>query len=78
MPLCYPLLVEGESVREYLIENNIYIPSFWPNYEAREKKMNGIESFLSTHLLPLPIDQRYNQKDMKLILDVLYTKLRFK
>lgn len=29
VPLCYPLLIEKEGLREHLISNNIYISKYW-------------------------------------------------
>ena len=67
VPLCYPLYIKnGNIVRNELIKNRIYIPKFWPNlekYKASNKLVGNI--------VALPIDQRYNEDDMKIILSKL-------
>lgn len=66
----YPLLInKGKELRNYLIENNIYIPKLWPNLDKFE--LNEFESNLFENLVPLPIDQRYSNSDMKYILNMI-------
>ncbi len=71
VPMVYPLLIKNENIRSKLIQNKIYVATYWP-----EMEMNGaetqIEEYLHKYLLPLPIDQRYREEDMKQILKVIY------
>ena len=66
----YPLLVSnGKELRTYLINHKIYIPKLWPSLDKFE--LNEFESNLFENLVPLPIDQRYSDSDMKYILDII-------
>lgn len=66
-PMIYPFYFAGEGLRERLIEHKIYIARYWPNlcnWVGNEK----FEHRLYKYLLPLPIDHRYGETEMKYIL----------
>ncbi|ARD67576.1 hypothetical protein [Eubacterium limosum] len=65
-PMVYPLLVKNKNLRKKLIENNVYVPQWW-QYLIKQLEKNTFESYLSSYLFPLPIDQRYGQEDMNII-----------
>jgi hypothetical protein len=73
-PLVYPLLISKKSVRQRLIKNKIYIPVYWPEVLARTGP-ETIEYKLADCLLPLPIDQRYTENDMRAIVSQLFSAL---
>ncbi len=63
---CYPLLLKKPIDKFKLHENNIFIPSLWMEATKRNNsKEYEIECKLSTEMLPLPIDHRYNLKDLE-------------
>jgi hypothetical protein len=66
-PMVYPYLISnGNSIKMELIKNKIFIASYWPNVvEWCEKEV--FEYKLSTDLISIPIDQRYDTEDMKYI-----------
>ncbi len=67
-PMCYPLLVKDSLIkREDLIKHQIYVPFYWPNIEYSESF--AFEYEVANNLLALPIDQRYNEHDMDMVLD---------
>lgn len=70
-PMVYPYLTnDGASLRQKLIDNNIFVATYWPN--VLEWSIPGSdEAFLKSNLLPLPIDQRYDISDMQRILDMI-------
>lgn len=71
VPLVYPLLLkDGGSLKKALIQNNIYIPTYWPNVLEWTHE-NSFEKFLVENLVCLPIDQRYDEADMKIIIDLI-------
>jgi len=73
-PMIYPLLTSSTTLRNKLLEKQIYVASYWPNVLAwTTKKM--YEYYLTSHLIALPIDHRYTHADMKRILNVLKTVL---
>ncbi|MGN0277986.1 MAG: hypothetical protein ACI4C4_01385 [Lachnospiraceae bacterium] len=66
-PFAYPLQIkDGKSVRKKLIEKKIYIPLLWPEI-LEVCKCDVLEYRLACDVLPLPIDQRYNEDDMQYI-----------
>ncbi len=65
-PMVYPLLIEKKGLREYLVSKKIYVPHWWKDVLSRVES-GSFEHYLSTYLLALPIDQRYNQEDMDTI-----------
>lgn len=67
----YPFLAEnGAEIRKRLIEKRIYIPMLWPG--AAERCGRGsTEARLAENILPLPIDQRYGEEEMKLMIGEL-------
>lgn len=73
VPLCYPLLIEEQGLRDHLIKHKIFVPQYWPGIAGRFAK-NSIEEKLTSFLLPLPVDQRYGSEHMNYIVDVLMKK----
>lgn len=60
----YPLMLEnGAEIRKQLIQKKIYIPMLWPNVTS------GIEGEISKNILPLPIDQRYEESEMDKVVE---------
>ena len=69
-PLCYPLLVEKESVKKKLISKRVFVPVYWPNV-FRWTTSRMFENYLATHLVSLPVDHRHNEEDMSRIVNYL-------
>lgn len=69
-PMIYPLLVENGDIRNELINQKIFVATYWPNV-LEENKKNSIEYGFAKNLLPLPVDQRYGLLDMDKICSVL-------
>ena len=66
----YPYYCENaEYLRKKLIDNKIYVPLLWPN--IIKDNMNDKAVDLANKILPLPCDQRYDVKDMKIIVDII-------
>lgn len=70
-PMIYPFLINnGEKVKKRLIENKIFIATYWP--EVLEIADNDSwEHYLTKNLVPLPIDQRYDLECMRYIIKIL-------
>lgn len=65
----YPLMVEnGERIRKKLLEQKIYIPILWPSV-INGGEAGETEKDLAGNILPLPIDQRYDEQDMRCMAD---------
>lgn len=67
VPMVYPYLAPVEGLRENLIENKIYVARYWPNV-LEWTTPNDMECLLAYQMLPLPIDQRYGEEEMKRII----------
>lgn len=74
-PMVYPLLISKKGLREYLVANKVYVPSWWKDVLFRVSK-DTYEAYLSNYIVPLPIDQRYDADDMKIIEDVVFDFLQ--
>ena len=70
-PLVYPFLCKKPGLRDYLVNHNIYIPEYWKEVLDRVKK-SYFEYSLTKNLVPLPLDQRYSQKELKFVIDKIY------
>lgn len=71
--LDYPFYIEENSLRQRLIDNQIFIAKLWPNI-AEWCEEGSLEWKLMTYTFHLPIDQRYGIDDMQRIVDVIKTK----
>ena len=65
----YPLYIDnGHNIRKKLIEKKIYIPTLWPDtYDYCNS--DDLEYDMAKNILPLPVDQRYGEAEMKMIID---------
>ena len=66
----YPLLVEQDSLRERLVQNRIYTPTWW-KHVPKQCNYSKIETRLSMYMVLLPIDQRYDASDMDTIAEIV-------
>jgi len=68
IPMVYPYLIEqGEDLKRKLIENKVFVPTYWPNVMEWCNE-DQIEYLLAKDIVPLPVDQRYSKSDL---LDIL-------
>ncbi|MDT8406581.1 MAG: hypothetical protein RQ715_04965 [Methylococcales bacterium] len=72
-PLCYPLMLDHKGLRERLLGERVFIPTYWRDAYARVSR-RWSRKFIDG-LLPLPIDQRYRQVDMDYLLSLM-TEIR--
>ena len=71
--MVYPFLIKNENLREKLLKNKIYIPHWWKEVIKNVDK-NSYENYLSNNLIPLPIDHRYDRKDLDFIISNILKK----
>lgn len=78
--IAYPLLIKNEEFRMELIKNKIYVPQWW-KYLKEIVKKESIEYEMSNYLTMIPLDQRYEEKDIydmiKLIKNILANNSTF-
>lgn len=67
----YPLYAKnGAFIKKRLIQKKIYIPTLWPDvFDACTEC--DLEYELAKNILPIPVDQRYSQKDMEYLAEVI-------
>jgi len=70
VPMVYPLLLEDPSVKQQLINQKIFVATYWPNVFGWADA-DSYEYFLAKNLVSLPIDHRYSLADMKVIVKAL-------
>jgi len=66
IPYAYPLYIKnGMKIKKKLAEKGIYVATLWPNvFEGG----NELEKDFAENILPLPIDQRYGDKEMEYLI----------
>lgn len=69
-PMVYPLYLEDEYLKQYLIKNKIYVASYWQEVLNR-CEIDSIEEKFTKYLIPLPIDQRYELAEMEKIVQLI-------
>jgi len=75
VPLCYPFQPAVRLDRGALARAGIYVPTFWPEVVSRPGGGFDREREAAAHLLPLPIDHRYDLDDMDALADTLLQEL---
>lgn len=69
-PMIYPYYSCISGLREKLIQEKIYVATYWPEF-LEQMSENSVEYRFAKFLLPLPVDQRYGEEDMQRIIDVI-------
>jgi hypothetical protein len=62
--MSYPYLPRRPLNRSHFWDRGIFVPTLWSECGARVADGYGWEKTLSATLLPLPVDQRYDEGDM--------------
>ena len=72
VPMVYPYYCKlyGESLKDRLINNKIYVASYWPNV-LKKCSHSSCEYDMACNVVCLPIDQRYDNADMNRIIEIL-------
>lgn len=66
-PMVYPLFDCDGDMRSKLIENKVFVARYWPNV-LEWTKQNDLENQFAKGILPLPIDQRYGDDELNIVL----------
>jgi hypothetical protein len=72
VPMVYPLFLPNNKLRMKLNEKKLFIPMYWPNVLGWCSE-DKLDYSLVEGILPLPIDHRYNKRDMKKIINLINT-----
>ena len=66
-PMVYPYLVEnGKKLKEKLIANKIYVPTYWTDVKERVDQISW-ENYLTENLVAIPIHQNIEIEDLNFI-----------
>lgn len=69
-PMVYPFYAKISKLKERLISNQVYVATYWPNV-LNWCNPDDLEYKLTTNIIPLPIDQRYDIDDMDYIINII-------
>ena len=69
-PMIYPLLIYNDQLRQILLNNKIFVATYWKEVLARVDARSTEHDF-SRFLIPLPIDQRYGKNEMDIMLKII-------
>ena len=72
-PMVYPYYTTDAELRTRLISNQVFVATYWPNVFEWIKE-GEMEYELSKNIIPIPIDQRYDDNDMMRIVELIYQK----
>ena len=71
VPMIFPYeSAEGQELRKNLIANKVFVAKYWPNVDEWTEEVS-IERWMANHILPLPIDQRYDKEDMNRLINTI-------
>lgn len=70
VPFCYPLLCGIPGLRDELVDAGVALPLFWPEV-VEACPAESAENYLSRSLLPLPLDQRYGEAEMRHLISLI-------
>ena len=79
VPFCYPFMpFRGELLdRRMLFEENLFIPTLWPDVLTRQAKGFAWERQLTQAVLPLPVDHRYGFAELDKVIAAIRSQLIF-
>lgn len=70
IPMAYPYYTGDSTMRKRLIENKIFVATYWPNL-LQWCRNGDLEIDLCNNIIPIPIDQRYGRDDMEKIIKTI-------
>lgn len=70
-PLYFAIFVQNRpALQRILAQNAIYAPVIWP-VEDERVLINDEMHYIYNHILAIPIDQRYEEKDMERVVEII-------
>lgn len=72
-PMVYPYMTDDETLRNRLIENKVFVATYWPNV-SEWCDPESMEFKLSKTIIPLPVDQRYGRNIINMVLSLIRCK----
>jgi hypothetical protein len=79
VPMFFPVYSDRrDELRQTLIQNDIFCPVHWPEFEHVNLKYSKKARCILDHILSLPVDQRYSVVDMARIAEVVNSFCKIK
>lgn len=72
--MVYPFMGAIPGLREALLQDNVYVATYWREVLEREG-VGTVERELVEAVIPLPVDQRYDIKDMQRIVHIIKSEI---
>jgi hypothetical protein len=70
VPMVYPLVIEKSELIDTLKKNHIYTGRWW-THVLSEVPESSFEGWMSKFMIPIPVDQRYNEQMINHIHDIV-------
>lgn len=70
VPMVYPLLVEDDGMLQRLLEAK-HFQGHWWYYITQELPANTFEHWMSRYMIPITIDQRYGEEELRYVRSVI-------
>lgn len=72
IPMVYPLVVENDNLINHLFKAK-HFQGHWWSYICDEQPENSFEHWLSRYVIPITIDQRYGEKEIRYLAEIIKT-----
>jgi hypothetical protein len=70
IPMVYPYISNNEGLKTKLINNEVFVATYWPNV-LKECSIDSLEYNFAKNIIPLTIDQRYGESEMEHIAQLI-------
>lgn len=74
-PMVYPLVVESDNLLETLLAHK-HFQGHWWSYLLAETSPDSIEHWLSKYIIPITTDQRYGEKELDWLYELVQQTLK--
>ena len=71
VPMVYPFRTQNGTLRRRLIENKVFVATYWPHEKGCACMTSPSAQNLANEIIPLPIDHRYDSRDMSKIFNII-------
>lgn len=75
IPMVYPLIVEDDGLLQRLLDAK-HFQGHWWSYLCDEMTEDCVENWLSRFMIPITIDQRYGEREIRFIADIVKNRFR--
>ena len=69
-PMVYPYCSDDAGLRKRLIDNKVFVATYWPNV-LEWCDEDKLEHSLARFVMPIAIDQRYTKEDLSFVINII-------